>query len=185
MNDEITIDGVVYVRKDSCKCPFMNKEKENISAKYGFTRETINYNGHILHRIIALKDFGKVTKGDIGGWIENENNLSQKGDCWVYDDATVYGNAEVRDNAVLFNLADVFEDAVVFENAEVYGNAEVFGHSRVYGNAEVFGNTKVFENAKVFGHANVCEHAWMFGNAKVCGNVVVCGNKQVYKGKIF
>ncbi|AQX27274.1 hypothetical protein [Bartonella sp. Raccoon60] len=34
-----------------------------------------------LCRIVAVKSFGDVTEGDLGGFIENESNLSQQGDC--------------------------------------------------------------------------------------------------------
>ena len=36
-----------------------------------------------LTQIRALRDFGAVKAGDLGGWIESEKNLSQGGDCWV------------------------------------------------------------------------------------------------------
>lgn len=48
-----------------------------------------------LFRIRSLKSFGYVTKGDIGGYIESDYNLSHEGDCWIYDNAYVYGNARI------------------------------------------------------------------------------------------
>ena len=48
-----------------------------------------------LWRIKALRDFGNVAKGDIGGWIEGEKNLSHEGDAWVYGKAEVSGDARV------------------------------------------------------------------------------------------
>ena len=39
-----------------------------------------------VYRIKALKDFNDVKKGDLGGFIQNEMNLSQDGNCWVYND---------------------------------------------------------------------------------------------------
>ena len=66
-------------------------------------------------RIRALRSFGDVKKDDIGGFIESETNLSHNGDCWVFDDAKVYGNAKV------------FDDAMVSVNAKVYGYAKVYG----------------------------------------------------------
>ncbi len=59
-----------------------------------------------LLRVIALKDFANVKKGDEGGLIEKEENLDQKGDCWVFrsarvcDNATVSGNAQIYDGCV-------------------------------------------------------------------------------------
>ena len=64
-----------------------------MSKKYELTEETIETNeGITLYRIKALKDFNYVYKGDLGGFIESEENLSQEGNCWVYDDSIVFGN---------------------------------------------------------------------------------------------
>ena len=81
--------------------------------KYELTNETREFQGRVLHRIRALKDFGGVRAGDLGGWVEKEDNLSQLGACWVYGDAQVCGNAVVYGNAR------------VCENAVVYGNAAI------------------------------------------------------------
>lgn len=81
--------------------------------------------GHTLYRIRALKDFGNVAKGDLGGYIENEKNLSQ------FDEARVFGEAKVFDNA------RVSDNAYVFDEAKVFGNAFVAGEARVSSNAEI------------------------------------------------
>ena len=49
-----------------------------MEKKYKLTEETTNMGGRTLYRIEALKDFGNVKKGDKGGFIENEDNLSKK-----------------------------------------------------------------------------------------------------------
>jgi len=110
--------------------------------KYEITNET-HPNNKNLKRIRAMKDFANVKKGDLGGFIESEGNLCQKGDCWVSDNAKVYGNARV------------FEDAWVSDNTEVYGNAVVYGNAKVYANARVSGYAEVSGNAKVNGKAVV------------------------------
>ena len=69
--------------------------------------------GTKLYQIQALKDFGDVKAGELGGWIEKEANLSQEGNCWVFDDARVFGDARV------------FVDAWVSGNSEVFGSAWV------------------------------------------------------------
>lgn len=60
--------------------------------------------GRTLYRIEALKDFADVCKGDKGGFVESENNLSQVYDCWVYGSAGVYGNAKVYGNAEVISI---------------------------------------------------------------------------------
>ena len=63
-----------------------------MEKKYKLTEETIIVDGRTLHRIEALKGFANVKKGDKGGFIEKGENLSQDGNCWVCDNARVYGN---------------------------------------------------------------------------------------------
>lgn len=76
--------------------------------KYEFTGETKAFNGATLHRIRALKDFGDVEAGDLGGWVASEDNLSQEGNCWIGDDARVYGNAWVAGDAEIKATKDTF-----------------------------------------------------------------------------
>ena len=71
------------------------------TRKYKLTEETIAVTDRILYRIEALKDFNDVKQGDKGGFIENEKNLSQSDDCWVYDNAEVYGNGKIGGNTVV------------------------------------------------------------------------------------
>ena len=75
--------------------------------KYRLTEETTKVGNRTLYRIQALRDFGNVTKGDIGGYIESEKNLSQDGNAWVSGDARVYGNACVYGNARVYGNADI------------------------------------------------------------------------------
>ena len=126
-----------------------------IEAKFKLTEETINVNGKTLYRIEALKDFGYIKKGDKGGFVEKEENLSQSGDCWVYDNAKVYNNAKVFDNADIYGNASIFGNAVVSGNARVYGNAWVYHYAMVYEDAEVYDNAKVFGNAEICGKAEI------------------------------
>ena len=93
--------------------------------KYELTDETKEFDGKTLYRIRALIDFGFVKAGDFGGWIEKEENLSQEGRCWAYDNACIYGNARV------------FDDACVCDNAKVFGNACISSDAKVCNNARV------------------------------------------------
>ena len=106
-----------------------------MEKKYELTEETLEIDGHVLNRIIALRDFGEVKKGDLGGFIEKESNLAHDRNCWIYNDAAV------RD------------DAMVYGEAIVYGKAEVCGEAKVYGKAKVYGEARVYGEAKVYGEA--------------------------------
>ena len=127
--------------------------------KYELTDETKVFKGVELHRIKALESFGNVKKGELGGWIESEKNLSQCGDAWVGGHATVYDNARVDDNAT------VRDSATVFDNSEVYGDATVCENATVYGDAEVGGDAWVSGDARVYENADfiVFKNWWSSG----------------------
>ena len=87
-----------------------------------FTGETKIHFGTTLKRIRAAVGFRLkcgivIVKGELGGWIEKESNLSGNawvsGDAWVRGDAMVCGDAWVHGNAM------------VCDDAEVSGNAKV------------------------------------------------------------
>ena len=141
----------------------------NMEKKY----ELIPSDKEGLYRVKALKDFNNVKKGDIGGYIQSEKNLSQYDECWIYD------------NAVVMGYAVVMGDAKVYCDAQICDNAVVMGDARVYSNAIVMGNAKVCDHASVYGNAQVCGNAQIWGyvviqgNAVVRGNVIVQGNADV------
>ena len=153
--------------------------------KYELTSETKVIDGVEVHRIKAIKSFGSVGKGELGGWIESEKNLSQRGDAWVcrhaivYDNARVYDNAMISGNAVVRGNAVVEDNATVGEDATVEENAWVRGNARVGGDAVVRRNAVVSENAVVSGTIVVSENATVRETATFRGNATVRGNAEV------
>lgn len=91
-----------------------------MSDKYEITNISKVVDGTTVYRIRALKSFNDITTGDLGGFIENTSNLSQRGKCWIYDDACVFGLARVVDNAA------VYETVEISDNIRVCGYAQVF-----------------------------------------------------------
>lgn len=169
-----------------------------MGPKYEFTDETLNYDGHILHRIKRLSD------DKIGGWIEKEENLSQDGDCWVngtakiYEYARIYGNAQVNGQVNVCGCAEIYGNAKVYgsiyqyisDYAQIYGNAQVYysevsGHAKVYDNAKVYDwawiydRAKVFGNAQIYGRARVYDDAQVYGETKVLGYVSINGDMKI------
>jgi hypothetical protein len=119
-------------------------------------------NGYGLRQIKYLRDLPGINKGDLGGWMEKEENLDQEGDARVSGNARVFGDARVYGDAWVSGDARVFGNARVSGDAWVSGDARVFGNARVSGNARVFGDAQVFGNAQVFGDARVSGNAdWM------------------------
>ena len=76
--------------------------------KFELTAESkINWFGRTLFRIKACIDFtttsgDEVHKGDLGGFVEKESNLSHSGKAWVW------GNAEVCGDASIFSTKHIF-----------------------------------------------------------------------------
>lgn len=150
------------------------------NKKYRLTTESILLCfGKKLYRIEALKDFGDIRKGEKGGFVESEDNLSQEGNCWIADDAMVYDDAKVSENALVSDNVRVLKRASVYGNAKVYGNVHICGNSKVYDNACVGDNAWIDNDAQVHGNSKVCGDVTVFNTANVNGNVYMDGNTIV------
>ena len=99
------------------------------------TDETIEFDGHVLHRIICTKKFNGISKGAYGGFIEGYENL--RGEAWVGDKAKVYdgafvcGQAFVLNNACVNHYAYISDRVVVRDNASVSGEGVFIGGNAV------------------------------------------------------
>jgi hypothetical protein len=120
-----------------------------------------------LYRIIALRDFGVVKKGDKGGWVSSESNLSQGGNCWIFHEASATGNSHVSHEAILCGSARISDTSAVFEEGCVGGCAVISGDACVYGKALVDGTVHVSEKASVSGDS------WLRGRISIFGKVSV------------
>ncbi|MDD4556710.1 MAG: hypothetical protein PHE89_05230 [Alphaproteobacteria bacterium] len=168
--------------------------------KYVLTSESINFAGEKLYRIKALKDFTtqahpactisgddrcniEVKKGDLGGYVKTEANLSQTDNSWIADTAKVFGNAKVYESAL------VRGSAYIYQNAKIYGNTIIRGTSKIMGNAEVYGKTTldqaaIYDYAKIYGSAyisntTVSEYATVragqLSTGRITGHALVAG----------
>lgn len=167
------------LKKDEC-------EYEDIFNTSNFVKPKLLEETYNLYRIRALKDFGDVKAGDLGGYIESERNLSQEGDCWVYDkakvtdEAKIYGNAKIKGYVVISDNAEVFDNAKVYDYAEVSGNAKVYGNAQVEDSAKIYNKVEVFDNALIDKETTLYNKAKVYGNAKVTENAELHDEVQVY-----
>ena len=137
-----------------------------MEKKFILTDEfVVNVFGVKLFRIKCIQSFKCANEGELGGFIEKEENLEQSGNAWVYGNAWVSGNAWVYGNAQ------------VSGDAQVYGNAWVSGNAQVYGNAEIENNDNHC-GFDCFGSANRHTHAYLTKDNKV---EITCG---CFKGSI-
>lgn len=163
----------------------------DMEKKYKLTDETIKIDGHILHRIQASKDFNDVKKGDLGGFIEKEENLAHYGTCWIYDNACVYENAIIHMNANIYADANIFGQASIWSNAKVEGNAKIYGNAYVCGNAyitghaNIYGNSVISDNSIINGYAEIYDNAEITGEAEIQGNAKVCKSTDYIVFKNF
>lgn len=137
--------------------------------KYKLTDQTIEHDGRTLYRIQALIDipYYNVSKGDLGGYVESEDNLSQEGGAWVADNAKVYDNARVFDEAYVCHNACVYDNAqirnhvFICDNACIYDDAIlshhviVEGQAKIYGNVHISGFVHVYDDAEIFGRTYI------------------------------
>ena len=131
---------------------------------YEMTNETIEFNGHTLHRIRCTESFRSVLKGTLGGFIEGYGNLED--DAWVGDEAKVYdgaivdGQASVTGSACVSRCARISNRAAVMDFASVSGrNTFIGGYARISESAiirsdsthsvDIRGSAKIGEDAVI------------------------------------
>ena len=100
------------------------------NRKYEMTNITMEFEERTLYRIRALKNFRNVKAGDLGGWVSNEYNLSQYGDCWIYNEA------KCMDGASMYNNSCMYENAVMYDNSALHGYGELYDDAILQGDEE-------------------------------------------------
>ena len=120
-----------------------------MDKKYELTNETLEWRGRTLHRIRALRDFGNVKAGDLGGWVESERNLSYEGDCWLFDEAKAYDNSQLSGNACASGYTLLFDNSQLSGNARASGDTLLFDNACAYGNARLSGNARASSGARL------------------------------------
>lgn len=113
-------------------------------TKFTFAEAVTLKTGEEVYRIRAMRDIHrhKVKKGDLGGFVQFKENLSQEGDAWVDGEAKVLGKStRVEGNAY------VGFHAVVKDGSRITGNSTIsrwatLSNVQVTGtNVDVFGKT--------------------------------------------
>lgn len=138
------------------------------------------------HRIRALEYIGEdVEPGDLGGFVESEDNLSQEDACWIFNDAIACESAQVSGNAVLKDQAVARGTALVSNNAEVGGKAIVQDYAIVLegyvsGNTHICGNAKLTKELNSEGVPEVSGDAFVYGT--LSGSVHCCGDAIILPG---
>lgn len=118
--------------------------------KYELTDHTCQRDGVTLHRIRALRSSeAGFNAGDLGGWVQSAENLSQGGEAWVYPGATVWQDAHVAGDCRISDRAEVRgrarldgfilcgHDSVVRDDVVMNGVAVLTGYTTIFGKARI------------------------------------------------
>lgn len=123
------------------------------NKKFRLTDETMTMeDGTEVFQIEAIEAIPSrnVKVGDLGGFIESEDNLSfEDGDlAWVQRGGYVYGDSEVKNNSIVSKRTEiknsVIDDSTVYKDVEV-NNSEVtssyVSHGAKINDSKVLGST--------------------------------------------
>lgn len=135
--------------------------------KYVITSNVLTIDNRDFFQVKALKDFGSVKAGDLGGYIQSSENLSQEGNCWIGQDVVLMDDARVEDNAV------VTGDSVVRNNGCVRGYAHV-RNTTVCDNAVVEGTAYIIGGFHDYNSIVIKDNAIVRGDLQ--GSFVICGS---------
>ena len=130
-----------------------------------------------LYRVKAVRDFGDVKKGDIGGYVENPNNLSHEGYCWVHDNAIIHDNVKIYDNARIYGNSEIWDYAVIQDNARIYGNSEIWDYAVIDGNSRIYGDSQIWD------YAIIRDNALIYGDSAISGNAFIDGDAEIKTGR--
>lgn len=146
-----------------------------------------------LHRIRALSDVRPgVPKGHLGGYVQCKENLSQKGTCWIADDAVVCDNARVYGSAWIGNKSHISGQAEISGDAHVGGNVAVLENAHVTsglvveqavirGDAEIKKDPRTRKSPRISGNALV--YGTVVGNVTVAGGSVIGAEEKLEGGR--
>ena len=136
----------------------MNNKKYEILME---EKNTIRWKGHTLHRIKALRDFGDVRKGELGGFIEKEYNLSHEGNCWIYNNAKAMDNSRLYDNSAMYDYSEISGNSEMHDSSMMYDSSEMNDNSKMYGKSEIHDNSTMYGNSEI-------NDIPMYGDSKMC-----------------
>ena len=153
------------------------------SRKYELTNISMEFGERTLYRIRALRDFSDIKKGDLGGWVSSENNLSQEGDCWIYDNAKCMDNARMYDNSTMYDYSEMYDYSIMRGDSEMhsytemhdytimyscskmYGCSEMHDSSTMHGNSTMYGNSIMFDSSEMHDRSEMHDHSKMYGDS--------------------
>lgn len=205
IHDKSDIPALTAMIENAVKVMESYVPVEMPNDKYELTTESIQLpNGTKCYRIKALRDFGTVKKGDLGGFVESFSNLENsisKGSAWLYDDSVAYGSSCVKENAKMHDKSMIARSAVIKGKAEALDKAFITDASVVEDSAWIVdratieGYSHIKDSAIIAANANindsivsdyVCIGAYVKvrNNSRISGRVEISGSALIDKSEI-
>lgn len=129
-----------------------------------------------LYRICAITEFeaplfGTIKVGTCGGVVENENQLSQEGSCWIGLDVILRGNVSVTDNAVIKGnviiTANTESSIVIKDDIQIHLNHPSFITTQAGHYESTISNNSYIRANKI----------QLNGNFTICGDTIIEGDR--------
>lgn len=130
---------------------------EEKSRKYELVEEELD--GVIMYRLHAIKNFGKVRKGDIGGLVSGENIIPHDDNSWVYKDSILETNVPIT--------------------STIIKKSKVIAHCSKLTSVNIFNSTIECTNTSLQTYATSIEDSEIY----IIGSVVEFGNVGIYNTK--
>lgn len=157
--------------RDSLRMNWVNRET-------GHTLSWINYSPNTVYRIVATENFGSITKGTTGGYVEHQGNLSIFNECWIYDTSCVCDDAMVTDDATVSNNTWIYGDVIVSDSSSVSSSSLIGGWTYPKANRLGFGMSA--SSIYIRGVAQIT-NAILSGNITVADNAKISGKNNKWK----
>ena len=145
------------------------------NRKYEMTNITMEFEERTLYRVRALKNFRNVKAGDLGGWVSGKHNLSQEGDCWIYDEAKCMDNARMYHNSAMYN------NAVMCDFSEMHGCSEMHNYSAMLDNSRMYNCSAMYDNSRMYNDSKMYNNSRMFDNSAMHNNTVMLDNSKMFE----
>lgn len=132
---------------------------------------------------VAYKNNGMrsvIPKGELGGWIESERNLSQEGNCWISSGSKVWDNALITGNAYVGCGNRIKGNVIIKDNAKCHNS--LIEDNAIIANNSVIKNSFIKDNVEIFGNSivndsNIFENVWV--EDALIKNEQLKGNKKI------
>lgn len=170
---------------------FKPKNEKYVRLKYELIPSPFHDGGMVkVSRIKAVRDIPAhgVLAGDLGGYLDSQVILEQKGDCWVGDQAIVLGSVVINSYALITDHAVVHGGTTVLKEKGESGNyygLNITENARISGDACLDYVTTPTERAQagfIGGQSRIRDHAKIYNARVIIGNTVVEDNATINAG---